>query len=362
MKRVITYRMLYERQKRYRVRNVCFTLFLTIIIAVGLFVLHDVLTVYESTQPRYAAGNILNDINNGDRSYFIDSRMQSPYASEPDGMLEENIALAFSGGKASMKEVINPDKNMRSYRIYVDERGIGTINLRQTEKTAKYGFKVWEYDSCPFTAMYIRAENYRVSAPSGCAVTVNGSVLNGDDLVEVIPSEHKQHLPESAPCLDTNVYAFVQKGGEPDVSVTDENGNALTVSLEGKMFTAERDAEEMPEDIAVFAENTMRDMAQFTVGLCDNAVGFRNLELNSNAYDNMYQYSLWGSAKAFAAHMENFELDGYLRIDEHTALCSVKGDYVCSFNSNNDTTYNLNYTFYMSDSSGRWLLYDFTTH
>ena len=75
MKRKVTYPRIVWRQRRYRVHNFIVSVVLLVIIALGSFVLRDVLSVYEKNQPRHIVDEALAEVNAGDYTLFLHSQL-----------------------------------------------------------------------------------------------------------------------------------------------------------------------------------------------------------------------------------------------------------------------------------------------
>lgn len=362
MKSKVTYPRIVWRQRRYRIHNFIVSVILLVIIALGSFVLRDVLSVYEKNQPRHIVDEALAEVNEGDYTLFLHSQLDSPYAAESPKDYRKSIEETLSAGFVEARPAVETDPTKKSYNLYVGNVNVGLLTLRQLDSHDRYGFQQWEIESCPFTVTYQHSRVLRIQAPAACQVTVDGERLDETHIAQTIRSEHADHLPEAVPALDACEYEFVVTTEEPEVVVTDENGKALAVTAEENRYFAQRADVKAPDDFAKMAQNTMETIAQYSVGLQKQSHALRLVQKGSAAEKNLIEYGLWDSAKAAHGRFESFALKNYTPVNDQLAFCDVSVEYICTYAKKDDLTYHLSYTLYFACKDGKWLLYDFVTH
>lgn len=362
MRRKVTYPRIVWRQRRYRIRNFIFSVVLLLLIALGSVVLRDVLTVYEKNQPRHVVDEALSQIDNGDYTLFLHSQLDSPYAAEAPSTYSESIEKTLADGHVEARPAVETDPAKKSYNLYVNDVNIGLLTLQQQDSHDRYGFQQWEIESCPFTVTYQHSRVLRIQAPASCQVTVDGEPLNETHLTQTIRSEHADHLPTDVPALDTREYEIVVTSEEPEVTVTDENGKSLAVTLDENGYSAQRADTQAPDDFVAMAQNTMETIAQYSVGLRKQQNALRLVEKGSVAEKNLIEYGLWDSQKAAHGRFEQFALKNYTPVNDQLAFCDVSTEYICTYAKRDDCTYHLSYTLYFKYDGKQWLLYDFVTH
>lgn len=276
----------------------------------------------------------------------LDGRHPSALGATLDDLVE--ILLRYGAVNAC-----NMDGGLSSILYYEGERKSDVTTLDRSRKIP--------------TAFLIRAaeteteppedETCFIYAPESFEVTLNGETLIAPDTVQ---SPDNARLPKGVPAENTRVYTVSAKD-EDKIRAFDENGREAVFTRYDGVLTAVNDALDMPDELRTLSSQTLEAIAQYAAGIRDVGVTRSYVEKDSAAAQYLYEYSRWKSTKASRGKYSAFECINYIRTDEHTFQCDVQADYLCTYFSRDDTPYRLNYTFFFSDRSGKWMLYDFIT-
>ena len=357
----LTYARLYRRARNYRRRNFFFTLVLIAAIVFFAIFADSVLREFEATQPKYLVDEVAGTLSAGDYESMWSGEDPTLFPEETQEDYYAYVRGLLSGKEITWHEAIVPDQTQRGYRLSADGREFAYLTLRRSETPTKHGFEQWEVES--LKSSVIAPVTYTVRAPMTSSVTVDGTVLGAESLTETnIATEWDEHLLEGMPSQKECSYQFTRCFSEPVVAATDYLGRSQTVTREGNAFTAVRcwDNDRFQEDIPR-VEEVLHAVADYIVGIRTVGQARAYCVKDSPASNTMYMYSLWTSTTASRARIEDFVCEDFIALSDDFFCCHVTANFICTFRSRDDTTYNLDYEMYFQKQKDRWALYDIAT-
>ncbi len=213
---------------------------------------------YEQSMPKHAMDDVMEAFDNGMGigSVLNKASLSTEYSYVDFDTYAAYLHSVIDGKKITMQESALSTGEIPRYTLLADGVPFTDVTLRSLGKN-KYGMDVWDYSHFFPDAYCINEETYRITAPTGSIVYANGNALtesdyakddNGAPLIDKIDTlRNVEQYLDSVPTYTT--YEIRRAFGSPVISVRSSDGSELSVSQDGKNYTAK-----IPLDDALVAE------------------------------------------------------------------------------------------------------------
>ena len=357
----LTYERLYQRSRHYRRRNFFFTLVLIAAIVFFAIFADSILREFEGTQPKYLVDGVAETLEKGDYTGLYAGEDPSLFPEETINDYYTFVTSRLAGQEITWREAVVPDQTQRGYKLYAGGQEFAYLTLRRSAESTRHGFEQWEVEG--LTTSLVAPVTYTVRAQETSTVCVDGKVLGAESLTQSnIATDWDEHLLEGMAPQKECAYQFTRCFSDPVVTATDYLGRVQTVSRDGNAFTTQRcwDDESFQEEFPR-VEEVLHAVADYVVGIRTVHQARAYCVKDSPASETMYMYSLWTSTTASRARIEDFSCSEFIRLSDDFFCCHVTANFICTFRSRDDTTYELNYEMYFKKEKERWALYDIAT-
>ena len=356
-------------------------------IAFGARYLNGLLKDYESAQPEHVVETAARMFEDADYDTIYDYDTSAPELAGGDkDYYVENMHEIADGKQVSWSKAYSPDDDQKLYDVDLDGERFAQIALAPSGQTTKHGYRLWQLDSVTtYVTMgeqepveepeegIVEEEPEEVPAgipchitvPSDSAVTVDGAALTADDVATAdIPTASAGLLPEGVPSPTLTEYLFYSESGNPQISVTDKNGNPQEVTSDGD-YTWSCGLPEDPDLKAQFEKPVVeiaKKIAQCSAktitkdGILRYCAKNSPASVNINNFDNSTGYS------KKPEKFENISSSNYYRYSDNCFSCRVSFDYISKFTAEVVKTYPTTFTLYFIYQGDSGKLYNFTLY
>jgi len=214
-------------------------------IAIGLVWLRGAVADYEIAQPVHAAEEVAALFEEGDwdRIYDLDTSAKDISGGDKTLYVQQLTELTDDGDIAwSPAFSSNPDE-MR-YTVTLDDDKLATFTLVPSGQITGHGNRLWKLGSITThvavegteaaAAGDLSVAPYRVKAPTGYTVSVNGRELTDADAMATGEAIFQaDFLPEGVNPPTMTEYAFFSDEGEPVLTAKDAAGKDAAVEPDG---------------------------------------------------------------------------------------------------------------------------------
>jgi len=341
-------------------------------IAIGLVWLRGVVSDYEIAQPAHAAEEVarLFEQADYDRLYDLDTSARE-FSGGDKALYVESLVNLASGRQVGWREVYSSDANVRKYSVTLDGDKLATFTLVPSGQTTRHGYKLWKLGEVTTqvalegteAAGDLTAAPYRVSAPEGYVVTVDGRTLTADDaLTTGTPIFPEGFLPSGVTAPTMTEYAFFSDSDSPVVTAVDPSGEDAEVLPDGE----QRWNCALKED-AAFAEQygapvitVAERVAKYTVkDLSRNAV-MKDVASDSPAETILKQFDNGWAPPHKTATVTDAKITDFHVLSEDCFTCHVEFTFTLRTRRGNDYVYPTSYTFCIVKRNGTGKLYNLT--
>lgn len=194
-------------------------------VSYGLGLLEDWLIKYEASQPHRKSREVFEQL-------FSDPDWQALYtmAGEKDTLYEGKEAYAaymdrYSGAEITYMETSAGLSGNKKYIVKAGEEKVATFTLTGGSES-QTDIPVWELGEIDI--FYDRTESVSVEKYPGYTVYVNGVALDDSFTVQAVQTVAEEYLPEGLHGYRLETQYVAGFLVEPEVTVTDENGNPVT--------------------------------------------------------------------------------------------------------------------------------------
>lgn len=322
--------------------------------------LEDWLVRYEASQPEKKCEEVFE-------SLFSDPDWAALYdlAGIEDTVYEGKEAFAaYMEEKAAGKEITYIETSAglsgdHKYIVKLDGKKIGTFTLTggaesQTE------IPQWEFGALEL--LYTREETVTVEKRPGYTVYINGIALDDSYTIRTVSTTAEKYLPEGLHGYQLEVQTISGFLVAPEVTVTDENGNPVTMNYnaETKIYTLPQVIMEMTEYEQTHVKNTLETFAKYMIKAASKK------DLANCCVPNSEVYTAISAIERWMQDYLNYEISPitYSNFYRYSnTLFSVRAVMTNKVTRMDGTVkdYEMDYTlFFTMDASGKWLLSDMT--
>lgn len=359
-KKLITYRSLYERSRRWKRRSFVIALIIAALLAAVWLIADSRLKEYEGSRSIYAAREYFERLKNGelDGLYESEKALLSPTETKQD---YDDLALEAIKKGASLNET--PRREGEDTEIYtVKLAGGGTVEFTlKIDGATRHGYDVWKVKGVK--AALLTLSEYTLVCPADALAFADGVPLTEADIAQTgIPGRYSNLTGEVTEGFTDVRYAVKRALRAPVFGVKDALGRDMELTLRDGSAKAEYLYDEELETRKEECAGAVKYMARYTLGRVTVDQMLAQCVRNSPAYDNIREYGLWKSAGSGSEPaFEDMEASLFTRLSEDKFICRVKGRCVASIKAAGDTVTELDYLMIFRISGDRLLIEDYYT-
>ena len=341
-------------------------------IVIGLIWLNGMVRDYEISQPAHAAEEVARLFVEADYDRLYDLDTAARELSGGDKALYVDGLKALSEGKSvTWREAYSPNKDERRYAVSLEGDRLASFTLVPSGKTTGHGNTLWMLGSVTTNVALqgteaagdLSAAPYRVSAPAGYTVTVNGQPLTEANILSsgasILPEDF---LPAGVVAPTMTEYAFFCDEGEPQLAATDAAGEAAEVVPNGenvwKCPLKQNEALQTQYSDAIISLATQ--IAKYTVGDLSKSKVLKNADSNSPAQSILNKFSnSWAPTHRTSTVSDAVVSELYV-LSEDCFTCHVEFTFTLTSRRGNDYVYPTSYTLCVVRKGGKGKLYNLT--
>ncbi len=211
-----------------------------VLLVIAAFVLHSVLSAYESTRPAREAERVFNQ-------YFVTrdfaglmSEIKSDYFNFDDAeRVKKGVTELYGNAELAYFTVSSSTEGEEKYAVTSDGKHIAYFTVSKSDEEGKYGFNHHKLSSAElFLPEY---GDITVKVPEGYALKVNGKEVDNKYLIAAnIEGDSCKYVPDGVKGITYSEYKIEGLFFEPEVVVERADGVKTEVELneEKKYYTA----------------------------------------------------------------------------------------------------------------------------
>ncbi|MBQ6122750.1 MAG: hypothetical protein IJI59_13565, partial [Clostridia bacterium] len=343
-------------------------------IAIGLMWLRGAVADYEIAQPVHAAEEVAALFEEGDwdRIHDLDTSAKDISGGDKALYVQQLTELTDDGDIAwSQAFSSNPDE--MKYTVTLDDDKLATFTLVPSGQTTGHGNRLWKLGTITThvavegteaaAAGDLSVAPYRVKAPTGYTVSVNGRELTDADAMSTGEAIFQaDFLPEGINPPTMTEYAFFSDEGAPVLSAKDAAGKDAEVQPDGDnrwVCPLKEDTEfasQYSDAIIALAER----VAKYTVkDLSRNGI-MKDVAGESPAESILKKFSNDWAPPHKTATVTDAKVTDFYVLSDDCFTCHVEFTFTLRTRRGNDYVYPTSYTFCVVRRKGTGKLYNLT--
>lgn len=332
---------------------------------VAAFVLWSILAAYESTRPNHAAENVFN-------KYFatLDFAGFMKAVSPDESLFEsaENINNSakekFDSSKFEYFAVASDSEDLEQYAVVVDNQRIAYFTLKESAKTAKYGFKYYElYSGEMFAAPYGKAI---IRVPQGYTLKLNGTKV-GDGYITAkdIKSDSCNYVTEPVQGILYTEYTVGGLFAEPEITVEAPDTTAVEVKYDKmeEVYTAsvkyDDKLKEEQSDLVIDAVTAYT--AYMSKDGSFDAIA-KYLDKGTKIYEKVRRAEVEWVRDHYSFKITDKKASEFYRFSDDVFSCRVTMKETLKRHGYEDYVENIDVILYLHKKNGKFLIYDIVTN
>lgn len=341
-------------------------------IAIGLIWLRGLVRDYEISQPAHAAEEVARLFVDGDYDRLYDLDTAAAELSGGDKALYVDSLTELTEGKAvDWREAYSPASDERKYAVTLEGDRLATFTLVPSGKTTSHGNTLWTLGSVTTNVAMqgtgaagdLSAAPYRVSAPAGYVVTVNGQALTEADVISagasILPEDF---LPAGVEAPTMTEYAFYSEGMEPQLTAADATGAPCDVVPDGEnaWMCPLKQNDEFRELYSDAIISLATQIAKYTVGDLSKSKVLKNTDSGSPAQTVLNKFSNGWAPSHKTSTVSDAVVSDFYVLSEDCFTCHVEFTFTLTSKRGNDYVYPTSYTLCVVRKKGTGKLYNLT--
>lgn len=343
-----------------------------IAIAIGLVWLRGAVSDYEIAQPVHAAEEVAALFEEGDydRLYDLDTSAKDISGGDRDLYVQSMTELTDDGDIAwSQAFSGNPDE--MKYTVTLDGDKLATFTLVPSGQTTSHGNRLWKLGTVTThvavegteAAGDLSVAPYRVKAPEGYVVTVNGRTLTDADALSTGEAVYPEgFLPSGVTAPTMTEYAFFSDEGSPVLTAVDPSGAEAAVEPDGdnRWLCPLKEDTEFAKQFSSAVMALAERVAKYTVkDLSRNGV-MKDVASGSPAESILKKFSNDWAPPHKTATVTDAKVTDFHVLSDDCFTCHVEFTFTLRTRRGNDYVYPTSYTFCIVKQKGAGKLYNIT--
>ena len=339
-------------------------------IVIGLVWLNGAVADYEVAQPVHAAEEVAALFEEGDWDRIYDLDTSAKDISDGDRALYvERLTELTDDGDIAWSPAFSSNPDEVKYTVTLEDDKLATFTLVPSGQTTSHGNRLWKLGSITThvavegteAAGDLSVAPYRVKAPEGYTVTVNGRELTAEDAIatgEVI--FQADFLPEGVTAPTMTEYAFFSEEGEPVLSAKDASGKEATVEPDGdsRWVCNLKEDEDFKNQFSSAIVALAERVAKYTVkDLSRNGI-MKDVASESPAESILKKFSNDWAPPHKTATVTDAKVTDFHVLSDDCFTCHVEFTFTLRTRRGNDYVYPTSYTFCVVKRKGAGKLYN----
>ena len=339
-------------------------------IVIGLVWLNGAVADYEVAQPVHAAEEVAALFEEGDWDRIYDLDTSAKDISDGDRALYvERLTELTDDGDIAWSPAFSSNPDEVKYTVTLEDDKLATFTLVPSGQTTSHGNRLWKLGSITThvavegteAAGDLSVAPYRVKAPEGYTVTVNGRELTAEDAIATGEAIFQaDFLPEGVTAPTMTEYAFFSEEGEPVLSAKDASGKEATVEPDGdsRWVCNLKEDEDFKNQFSSAIVALAERVAKYTVkDLSRNGI-MKDVASESPAEDILKKFSNDWAPPHKTATVTDAKVTDFHVLGDDCFTCHVEFTFTLRTRRGNDYVYPTSYTFCVVKRKGAGKLYN----
>ena len=339
-------------------------------IVIGLVWLNGAVADYEVAQPVHAAEEVAALFEEGDWDRIYDLDTSAKDISDGDRALYvERLTELTDDGDIAWSPAFSSNPDEVKYTVTLEDDKLATFTLVPSGQTTSHGNRLWKLGSITThvagegteAAGDLSVAPYRVKAPEGYTVTVNGRELTGEDAIATGEAIFQaDFLPEGVTAPTMTEYAFFSEEGEPVLSAKDASGKEATVEPDGdsRWVCNLKEDEDFKNQFSSAIVALAERVAKYTVkDLSRNGI-MKDVASESPAESILKKFSNDWAPPHKTATVTDAKVTDFHVLSDDCFTCHVEFTFTLRTRRGNDYVYPTSYTFCVVKRKGAGKLYN----
>ena len=339
-------------------------------IVIGLVWLNGAVADYEVAQPVQAAEEVAALFEEGDWDRIYDLDTSAKDISDGDRALYvERLTELTDDGDIAWSPAFSSNPDEVKYTVTLEDDKLATFTLVPSGQTTSHGNRLWKLGSITThvavegteAAGDLSVAPYRVKAPEGYTVTVNGRELTAEDAIATGEAIFQaDFLPEGVTAPTMTEYAFFSEEGEPVLSAKDASGKEATVEPDGdsRWVCNLKEDEDFKNQFSSAIVALAERVAKYTVkDLSRNGI-MKDVASESPAESILKKFSNDWAPPHKTATVTDAKVTDFHVLSDDCFTCHVEFTFTLRTRRGNDYVYPTSYTFCVVKRKGAGKLYN----
>ncbi len=339
-------------------------------IVIGLVWLNGAVADYEVAQPVHAAEEVAALFEEGDWDRIYDLDTSAKDISDGDRALYvERLTKLTDDGDIAWNPAFSSNPDEVKYTVTLEDDKLATFTLVPSGQTTSHGNRLWKLGSITThvavegteAAGDLSVAPYRVKAPEGYTVTVNGRELTAEDAIATGEAIFQaDFLPEGVTAPTMTEYAFFSEEGEPVLSAKDASGKEATVEPDGdsRWVCNLKEDEDFKNQFSSAIVALAERVAKYTVkDLSRNGI-MKDVASESPAESILKKFSNDWAPPHKTATVTDAKVTDFHVLSDDCFTCHVEFTFTLRTRRGNDYVYPTSYTFCVVKRKGAGKLYN----
>ena len=339
-------------------------------IVIGLVWLNGAVADYEVAQPVHAAEEVAALFEEGDWDRIYDLDTSAKDISDGDRTLYvERLTELTDDGDIAWSPAFSSNPDEVKYTVTLEDDKLATFTLVPSGQTTSHGNRLWKLGSITThvavegteAAGDLSVAPYRVKAPEGYTVTVNGRELTAEDAIATGEAIFQaDFLPEGVTAPTMTEYAFFSEEGEPVLSAKDASGKEATVEPDGdsRWVCNLKEDEDFKNQFSSAIVALAERVAKYTVkDLSRNGI-MKDVASESPAESILKKFSNDWAPPHKTATVTDAKVTDFHVLSDDCFTCHVEFTFTLRTRRGNDYVYPTSYTFCVVKRKGAGKLYN----
>ena len=339
-------------------------------IVIGLVWLNGAVADYEVAQPGHAAEEVAALFEEGDWDRIYDLDTSAKDISDGDRALYvERLTKLTDDGDIAWNPAFSSNPDEVKYTVTLEDDKLATLTRVPSGQTTSHGNRLWKLGSITThvavegteAAGDLSVAPYRVKAPEGYTVTVNGRELTAEDAIATGEAIFQaDFLPEGVTAPTMTEYAFFSEEGEPVLSAKDASGKEATVEPDGdsRWVCNLKEDEDFKNQFSSAIVALAERVAKYTVkDLSRNGI-MKDVASESPAESILKKFSNDWAPPHKTATVTDAKVTDFHVLSDDCFTCHVEFTFTLRTRRGNDYVYPTSYTFCVVKRKGAGKLYN----
>ncbi len=339
-------------------------------IVIGLVWLNGAVADYEVAQPVHAAEEVAALFEEGDWDRIYDLDTSAKDISDGDRALYvERLTELTDDGDIAWSPAFSSNPDEVKYTVTLEDDKLATFTLVPSGQTTAHGNRLWKLGSITThvavegteAAGDLSVAPYRVKAPEGYTVTVNGRDLTAEDAITTGEAIFQSDfLPEGVTAPTMTEYAFFSDEGAPVLTAKDASGKEVAVEPDGdsRWVCNLKEDEDFKNQFSSAIIALAERVAKYTVkDLSRNGI-MKDVASESPAESILKKFSNDWAPPHKTATVSDAKVTNFHVLSDDCFTCHVEFTFTLRTRRGNDYVYPASYTFCVVKRKGVGKLYN----